>query len=219
MANTQGMSVKSLVLWPAVITLAVTALRLAGELLGGPELLFGRAAGGGGALVGIAWLVPVFGVVFGHQLVRRGFAPTGALRVAGWGLLSLVAFVAVSMLVFSSKAGPQVQLGGAALGAALAGWIVFRGWPELGKVLVAYGLAARLPVAVLMLPAILGHWGTHYDAPPPDFPAMSDFLRWVWTGAIPQLTVWMGFTLVVGTLFASIGVGWAKRTAAGSGTA
>ena len=53
---------------PAVITLAVTLLRLVGELQGWSPLLFNREAGGGGALVGISWLVPVFGAWFGWKL-------------------------------------------------------------------------------------------------------------------------------------------------------
>ena len=39
-------------------------------------------------------------------------------------------------------------------------------WPALGRTLLAYGLAARIPVALLMLVAMLGNWGTHYDARP-----------------------------------------------------
>src|SRR4029453_16440304 len=45
-------------------------------------------------------------------------------------------------------------------------------WPALGRTLLAYGLAVRIPIALLMLVAMLGNWGTHYDArpsyPPPD---------------------------------------------------
>ncbi|MFY9344666.1 MAG: hypothetical protein WAT39_19390, partial [Planctomycetota bacterium] len=52
----------------AVVTFALTGVRLAGELLGGPEWLFGRAAGGGGALLGIGWLIPVVGAWFGRRL-------------------------------------------------------------------------------------------------------------------------------------------------------
>ncbi len=51
-----------LILVPAVITLAVTLLRLVGELQQWSSALFNRSAGGGGAIVGIVWLVPVFGI-------------------------------------------------------------------------------------------------------------------------------------------------------------
>jgi hypothetical protein len=43
-----------LILWPALIALAITLLRLAGELQGWSSVLFNPAAGGGGALVGIS---------------------------------------------------------------------------------------------------------------------------------------------------------------------
>lgn len=43
----------SLILIPALLTLAITLLRLAGELLNWAPALFNKAAGGGGALVGI----------------------------------------------------------------------------------------------------------------------------------------------------------------------
>ena len=59
---TNDVSIKKLILVPALITLAVTLLRLTGELMHWSKALFNPAAGGGGALVGIAWLVPVFGI-------------------------------------------------------------------------------------------------------------------------------------------------------------
>ena len=34
-----------------------------------------------------------------------------------------------------------------------------RAWPALGRVLLAYGLAARIPVAAVMLVAIMADWG------------------------------------------------------------
>ena len=66
----QGTSLRigRMVLGPALITLAVTLLRLVGELQGWSPRLFSREAGGGGALVGISWLVPVFGAWFGCKL-------------------------------------------------------------------------------------------------------------------------------------------------------
>ncbi len=56
------LNVKRLIMVPALIALAITIVRLVGELAGGPSTLFNRAPGGGGALVGIVWLVPIFGV-------------------------------------------------------------------------------------------------------------------------------------------------------------
>ena len=196
---------RKLILVPALITLAVTLLRLTGELLHWSPALFNPAAGGGGAIVGIAWLVPVFGVYFGLKLAKAGLAgPTGP--AIGFALLGLLVmpiggFAAV-------KAGlPQQSLwllgvfvllsvGGAAL--------AYRGWPALGRVLLAYGLAARIPVALVMLAAILGNWGTHYDVAPPNFPAMSPFAKWLLIGLMPQMTIWIWFTISAGALLGAI---------------
>ena len=65
-----------------------------------------------GALIGISWLPPIFGVYFANKLMD---AP-GKL------------------------------------------------WWNLLKTLFLYGLAARIPVIIIMGFAIYGNWGTHYDA-------------------------------------------------------
>ncbi len=46
---TNDVSIKKLILVPALITLAVTLLRLTGELMHWSKALFNPAAGGGGA--------------------------------------------------------------------------------------------------------------------------------------------------------------------------
>lgn len=68
-------------------------------------------------------------------------------------------------------------------GAAMALGIVMlqlRGWPALGQVLLLYALAARMPVVIVMLFAILGSWGTHYDAFPAGFPLTGSLEKWFW---------------------------------------
>lgn len=74
-------------------------------------------------------------------------------------------------------------------------------WKNLVKTLFYYGLAARIPVIVIMGLAIFGEWGTHYDAFPPDFPATSAVGKFLLGGVVAQLVVWIGFwTVGVGTL-------------------
>ena len=109
-----------LILVPAGITLAVTLLRLIGELQEWSSALFNRSAGGGGAIVGIVWLVPVFGIYF-------------ALKLA-------------------------------------------------------------------------------YDQP--DYPGMAPLVRWFWIGVLPQLGVWIAFTVVVGMLFGLLAVSIVHRSRA-----
>lgn len=57
-------SVSQLILMPAIISLAVTLLRLSGELAHWSSRYFNTDVGGGGALVGITWLAPIFGAYF-----------------------------------------------------------------------------------------------------------------------------------------------------------
>src|SRR5438094_4381615 len=86
--GSEGLSLKSLILMPALITLAVTILRLVGELQGWSPRLFSRQAGGAGAIVGIVWLVPIFGAYFAAKLAKAGATP-GAGRVIGYSALAI----------------------------------------------------------------------------------------------------------------------------------
>jgi len=74
-------------------------------------------------------------------------------------------------------------------------------WKNLAKTLFYYGLAARIPVIIIMGLAIFGEWGTHYDAFPPTFPEMSMTMQFLLGAVVTQLVVWVGFwTVGVGTL-------------------
>ena len=61
--------------------------------------------------------------------------------------------------------------------------------------------------------AIHRRWGTHYDAPPPSLPAMTPEARWLWTGLVPQMTIWVAWTVAVGGLFGALGWVVASRQA------
>jgi hypothetical protein len=208
-----GIPIKKLILVPALITLGITLLRLTGELMHWSPKLFNPAAGGGGALVGIAWLVPVFGIYFAIKLADLGERPAGAgaavgLALLGSLLLPLLAFVSPKLgLPRQSLSTFAVFIVVSIVGAVIA----FRGWPALGRVLLAYGLAARIPVAIVMLIAILGDWGTHYDVAPPGFPAMGPFAKWLLIGLLPQMTIWLWYTVAVGALFGAVTVALTGR--------
>lgn len=193
---------KKLILVPALITFAVTLLRLVGELMHWSPTFFNRTAGGRGAIVGIVWLVPVFGIYFAVKLAGAGEAPSSAGAAVGYPLLGGLLLPAAGFVAVKLGVGPEsftifaVFVVFSIVGAVIA----FRGWPALARTLLAYGLAARIPVAIVMLFAILGDWGTHYDVAPPDFPAMSPVLKWLLIGLLPQMTVWLWFTIAVGAL-------------------
>jgi hypothetical protein len=220
-----------LILVPAVITLAVTLLRLVGELQGWSPALFNRGdRAWSPSLVGIVWLVPVFGAWFGWKLTRAGSGPRSLGRAFGLTLASLAVLPLFSFL--APKAGilterlwrPNVPLTESftilsvfvpfsIVGVAIA----ILAWPALGRTLLAYGLAARIPVALLMLVAMLGNWGTHYDAHPSYPPQMSPLGWWFAIGLVPQLFFWLWFTIVFGALFGIVAAAIARRrgTAAG----
>jgi len=74
-------------------------------------------------------------------------------------------------------------------------------WKNLAKTLWVYGLAARIPVIIIMGLAIFGQWGTHYDAFPPPLDTMSPAMTFLLGGVVFQLVLWIGFwTVGVGTL-------------------
>lgn len=202
MNDSRAMSPWRLVAIPALVTLAFTLLRLTGELLGWTPALFSKAPGGGGSLVGIAWLVPVFGAWFGWKLARAAEIPGRPAR--GFLLLLLAAIVMPLAGVLASKLGvPPTSLATLAIfvTVSVAALLVgYAAWPALGRVLLAYGLAARIPVVLVMLAAILGDWGTHYDVMPPGTPEMSGLWKWFVIGVLPQLTIWLWFTSVLGGL-------------------
>jgi hypothetical protein len=201
-----GIPLKKLILVPALITLAVTLLRLTGELMHWSPVLFNPKAGGGGAIVGIAWLVLIFGAYFASRLAGAGELPSSVGATIGYALLG---FLVVPVLGFAAfKLGAPRQsftLFGVIIVASIVGGVIaYRAWPALGRVLLAYALAARIPVALVMLAAIFGNWGTHYDVPPPDFPAMAPLAKWVLIGLLPQMTIWIWYTIVVGALFGGL---------------
>jgi hypothetical protein len=197
------MTTKQLILVPALVSLGITLLRLTGELLRWDERFFNRAAGGPGALIGIVWLIPILGVYFAVKLNRAGKGPASKGRAIGAALLGVVVLFGLSQ---AARLGPtpvtRIVLFNAAsaVAAAVAAW----GWPALGLTELAYGLAARIPVAIVMLLAMAGDWGTHYELGPPGFPEMGLLHKWLAIGLLPQLVFWIGFTVLLGSLCGSL---------------
>jgi hypothetical protein len=196
-------SLTSLTLMPALITLAVTVLRLIGELQHWSPRFFSREAGGAGAVVGIVWLVPIFGVYFAWRLAKAGLAP-GAGRVIGHGAVAFGLMVLTLVVGHKTITSQGAQFGVYLVASLLAAWIAYRGWPALGRTLLIYGLAARIPVALVMLVAIFASWGTHYDVAPPNFPEMAPLPKWFMIGLLPQMFMWIPFTIYLGTLFGGL---------------
>jgi hypothetical protein len=197
--------VARLILIPSIIALAVTLLRLIGELQHWSPRWFDNEAGGvtpSGVswVIGITWLAVPFGVYFAMQLIAAGQRPasaTGAVVYAAAGILILEIGVKVvaPRLDLGTRSTLMLIWAFSVVPAALQ----IKAWPALWRVLLAYGLASRVPVAVIMFVALLNRWGTHYDyggqIPPDQF-----WFGYIWFGLVPQLVFWVGFTILLGML-------------------
>jgi len=196
---------------PALVALAVTLLRLAGEILGWSEAWFSRATSGlvpEGAvswLVGITWLALPFGAWFARGLLRSGEAPTTGPRAV------LGAIAAVALLYAGTRVVPLLQLGfpgfllaiwGVGLLAAVLAW---GAWPALGRVLLTYGILSRAVVALVMALAMHGRWGTHYDYQ--DVPRVQELsfpTAYLTFAFIPQMVFWVAYTVVLGMVAGTV---------------
>ena len=147
MERQNGPDYGKLILIPALITLAITLLRLGSEFINLPAWLANKNPGGIGALIGISWLPPILGIYFACKLI-----------------------------------GVPGKL-----------------WWNLFKTLLLYGLAARIPVIIIMGFAIYGNWGTHYDAfAPGAFVGATSLAKFLRGGVTIQL-IWWALIWTVGS--------------------
>jgi hypothetical protein len=200
----ESKSVWNLIAIPALITLAVTILRLVGELQHWPSVLFSTKAGGGGAIVGISWLPIIFGPWFAVKLVGEGKGPASGGKAMGFAFFGFLVFVGTVVWVALAFKGLSMLLllpFGLMLVAAFIPGI---GWKALGKTLLAYALAARIPLLIVYFLAIRGSWGTHYDAIDPSLAQASFAKKYIEEALLPQMTLWIGWTVVIGSVFGSI---------------
>ena len=201
-------SILSLVMVPAILTLVITVVRVIGELNHWDKTWFGEAkAGGDGALLGISWLMFIFGFWFGLRLQRSG----AGVANPGKTLLKAVLAIAVpaATILICIKLGviwfPTPETPGEPLGMAylmgalgLGALLAFIAWPRVALVLFVYSLLARIPVVVVTWLAVEYNWDTHHTKVPAEFtmPADTDKLSFLMT---PQLTLWPIATIVFGT--------------------
>jgi hypothetical protein len=207
-----SLNIRGLIWVPAVITLAITVLRLAGELANWSPRFFNPAPGGGLAVVGISWLPFVFGPYFAVKLAKRGQGPSGVWKTFGLSLLGSAIMIGGGMVGFGSLVKfPGREILGMLL-IVLGPTLVTLGWPALFKTLVAYGYAARIPVAIVMFFAMRGHWQTHYDVLPAHYSGPTSFLgQYMLIAFLPQMVVWIAFTVLAGTLVGSVVTALAVR--------
>ena len=197
---------------PALIALGVTLLRLIGERGHWSERWFSPATGGivpqgMSWLFGITWLAVPFGAYFGLRLTRAGEGPSRPGRALACSLAGLAVLLGVGRLTWRLPLPfPPILLGIWSV-MVIAGALAWLGWPALGRTLLAYGLASRVPVALVMLFAMRGNWGTHYDYVGVPFAAQLAFWpRYLWLALFPQLVFWVGFTILMGALAGSLAI-------------
>jgi hypothetical protein len=210
-SSSRGVPIRERVVVPAVITLGVTLLRLVGELMNWSPLFFTRTAGGGGAIVGIVWLVPIFGAYFATRLFREGQGPRSASRALGIAILAFAVNVALGAAAFVVVKGPVGQLAVFTVTSWVAIMVARPAWPALWHVLLAYAVSARLPVLIVMFASIFGGLDTHYAKPRPDFPEMGPWGLFFWTAVLPQGSIWFFLTIVGGLIFGSSAAFFLRR--------
>src|SRR5262245_35684966 len=189
----------------SALTLAITMLRVVGEVNRWNPTLFAREAGGGGGLVGIGWLMPVCGFWFARSLGSNGDAPLDrkrALGIGAIGLLGVVASFVLGRFVLPVTIGTFVFVLVALAACATA---AFAAWPALARVLFVYALLARVPTVAITVVAVANDWGTHYEKPAPGSPPMAEVARTVVLCAA-QLGIWIPLTLLTGGFVGALAV-------------
>ncbi len=203
----RNLSTLQLILFPALISLVVTLTRLAGEIRHWSPNWFSSETGGTlpnnpyAWVIGITWLAIPFGAYFGIKLAGSAGGAPPSLRSMAWAISGVVVMYGSPFLVrFIPLKFPEILIP-VWLFMACAAALQYPAWPALFKTLLAYGLAARIPVVVVYFLAMSADWGTHYDyvGLPPQF-SMPLLPRFLWLAFFPQLIFWVGFTITAGSV-------------------
>lgn len=200
----------SLIIVPALIAGCVTALRAFGELHYWPEPLVNSAVCGK-AILGVVWLVPVFGIYFALRLFLADSAP----KFMGWAMVFAIGSLMLKLVGTFVMERPGVayvaRVSFNFTVTALALGLQAVAWPDLFKVLLAYGYASRVPIALVEFLAMRGHWGTHYDALDPSFPQIGFWPTYARVALVPNIFFMEAYTVVVGGLLGIFAVAAMRR--------
>ncbi len=193
-----------LILIPALISLAVTLLRLAGELAHWPKPLV-NSAECGKAILGVTWLMPIFGIYFALALAAAGMGPKRLGQTIGYGFLGLILKLCGTLLMERSFGIAYPIRLGTNFVLTLTGVVLLaNAWPALFKALFTYGYTARIPVAIVQYFAMRGNWGTHYDALDPAFPLMSFWAKYIRVSLVGNVFFAEAYTVIVGSIFGGL---------------
>jgi hypothetical protein len=154
----------------------------------------------GKAILGVVWLVPIFGIYFAVKLFRAGDGPQRVARPIAFAI-SALALKFGGTLVMESHGVTYVSRLSINFIVTLIGLVLSAmAWPTLSKMLLAYGYLSRIPVAIVQYLAMRGHWGTHYDALDPGFPPIGFWPTFLRVSFVPNIFFMEAYTVVVGTL-------------------
>lgn len=205
----QGPSTLRLLLWPSLITLAISIARLVSEVNG----WLTNVSGGRLLPLGITWCVFVFGGWMGWRLARAGAGPR-CRRPWLWALLALLAAVGTVMwgfrpLLEADRSDATFALLREAVirgvvVALVAGAAMFAVWPRLAWTLLLYGLGARGTVLAFTWLAKHQGWDTHYTKFGPPGIERESMAETMTSAAIAQLGFWVPFTILGGVLAGSL---------------
>ena len=133
---------------PALISMTVTSLRLAGDILHWPKPLVNRDVWGK-AILGVIWLVPIFGIYFAIRLSRVGIAPQRFARSLLLAISALALKLGGTFLMESHGLtyGPRLSINFIVTGIGVV--LSALAWPTLAKTLLVYGYLSRIAVAVV----------------------------------------------------------------------
>lgn len=194
-----SLSASRLILVPALIAVAVTALRAFGEVHHWPEPIVNSAVCGK-AILGVVWLVPIFGTYFALRLFRAGSQPKFLVRAVILAIASLLLKLGGTFVMERPGLGYVTRVSLNLAVTVLALGLQAVAWPDLFKALLMYGYASRVPIAVVAFLAMSGHWGTHYEALDPGFPQIGFWPTYVRVSLIPNIFFMEAYTVIVGGL-------------------
>jgi len=207
-----SLSIARLVFVPALITLALTLLRLEGELRHWSAAWFSTAPGGPGPLAALTELLaPAFGIYFALKLARSGDGPPNARQAIGLAVLGAAVLLIGYAISFTLNIDFPGRLPLGYVVVAFGAVLQVPGWSRFVKTLVAYGLAARIPVVIVMYLALRGHWGTHFDNPSVLYAHLAFWPMFLYFSALPQLIFWVVFTIISGCLLGTIAAAFVDR--------
>ena len=154
--------------------------------------------------MGISWLPIFLGPYFALKLAASGEGPSSYGKSFGTTLGALAVMILGGVSLGMTESNPNVLTLAGFVIILAAAFITSMGWTSLGRTLLAYAFAARIPVLVVMFLAMSGKWGTHYDAVGPRYENLALWKKFLDTAILPQMFLWIGYTVVVGSLFGDI---------------